>query len=77
MQDFLDRFRDKRDDQRARVLRANYGRRGWLVSWRRLEDGSWLARLSCPEWPETVEATGATRCRAILRADWALRNCLL
>jgi hypothetical protein len=74
MRFFLRRFRENHDAQRARELRAAYGRLGWLVSWRLLDDGSWLVRLSCPDWPETVEASGPTRRRAIFRADEALRD---
>jgi hypothetical protein len=45
----------------------------WLVSWYEQEDGFWLVRLSCPNYDETVEALGQSRCLAI---DSATRHLL-
>ena len=64
------------DERQAQRLRRQYGPCGWLVSWQREGSGPWLARLSCPQWAETVERVGATRCAAISRADHALRAAL-
>jgi hypothetical protein len=64
------------DDRSARRRRLGYGRRGWLLSWHPLRFGGWQARLSCPEWPETVEANGPTRRAAIDRADVLLQEAL-
>jgi hypothetical protein len=66
--------RDWRDDRRARRLRLDYGRRHWLVSWRADGPDRFVARLSCPGWPETVERAGTSRLDAIRRADRALRR---
>ncbi len=63
---------NERDELRARNLREEFGRRSWLVSWNQLEQGLWLARLSCPEVPVTVERKGRTRCEAVQRASGAL-----
>ena len=68
MRFFLRHLGDRRDERRACQTRTNLGCRRWLVSWRRTERGAWLARLSCPEVPETIERTGPTRCAAIARA---------
>jgi hypothetical protein len=70
------KFLDGRDQRRAEHARRRYGRDGWLVSWHRVSGGPWVARLSCPEWTETVEARGSTRLRAIARADARLRSVL-
>ena len=61
------------DQSKAVKLRQEYGRVGWLVSWYPQEDEFWLARLSCPNYPETVEALGQSRCLAI---DSATRHLL-
>jgi hypothetical protein len=63
---------DRRDEARARRLRVELGRCRWLVSWSRLDGGWWMARLSCPEVPPTIERIGSSRCRAIGRARTAL-----
>ena len=60
---------DSRDDRIAREMRDAFGRCGWLVSWHRLGDDSWLARLSCPDIVETVEEFGRTRREAIVLAE--------
>jgi hypothetical protein len=57
------------DEGRARRLRRDFGRAGRLLSWRREADGSWRARLSCPDLPRTIERAGRTRAEAIDRAD--------
>jgi hypothetical protein len=67
---------DRRDELRARLLREVFGRRRWLLSWQRLGRRRWLARLSCPDLAETVEAIGWTRCRAIASAERSLRAAL-
>ncbi|MBX6316353.1 MAG: hypothetical protein IRY99_26095 [Isosphaeraceae bacterium] len=76
MYSLLQSLCDRLDERRARRLRERYGRSGWLVSWLRLEDGSWLARLSSPDLPDTCERTGRTRSEAIRRADEALLRLL-
>lgn len=76
MMNWIARLQDWRDDRRARRLRWDYGHRGWLVSWREAGDQRWLARLSCPERPETIERGGRTRIEAIRQADDALRRAL-
>ncbi|GAC1315897.1 MAG: hypothetical protein NVSMB14_15520 [Isosphaeraceae bacterium] len=60
---------DARDDRIAREMREAFGRCGWLVSWHRHRDDSWLARLSCPDIVETVEEFGRTRREAIVLAE--------
>lgn len=64
---------DQVDHARAVRLRTEYGRVKWLVSWYEQEDGFWLVRLSCPNYDETVEALGQSRCLAI---DSATRHLL-
>lgn len=67
------RWRDHRDERHARRIRADLGRDRQLVSW--LPSGrGWMARLSCPEVSETVEAHGPTRRAAIARAAERLRR---
>ncbi len=61
------------DISRAVKMRTEYGRVKWLLSWYPQEDDFWLARLSCPNYPETVEALGQSRCLAI---DSATRHML-
>ncbi|HWE38565.1 MAG TPA: hypothetical protein VG406_18485 [Isosphaeraceae bacterium] len=63
---------DRRDDRRARRRRQVLGRRRWLVSWRPRRDGWWVARVSCPSDPETIERAGASRIEAIDHAERAL-----
>lgn len=65
---------DRRDERAAQRLRRQYGQHGWLLSWAPFPNGRWLARLSRPEWPETVERTGGSRIEAIQRADHALHR---
>lgn len=60
---------DARDDRIAREMREAFGRAGWLVSWQRHTDDSWMARVSCPEVVETVEEFGRTRREAIVLAE--------
>jgi hypothetical protein len=61
------------DESRAKRLQGEYGRVKWLVSWHKQDEGLWLARVSCPNWPETVEGVGQSRCLAI---DSATRHLL-
>ena len=61
------------DQKRAVKLRNEYGRVGWLLSWYPQEDDFWLVRLSSPNYRETVEALGQSRCLAI---DSATRHLL-
>lgn len=56
---------NRRDEEHARFRRAVLGRRQWLVSWEERGDGRWLARVSCPQLPMTIERSGNTRCEAI------------
>ncbi|MEO6808212.1 MAG: hypothetical protein ABI353_03770 [Isosphaeraceae bacterium] len=60
---------DRQDDNLARSLREEFGEMQWLVSWTRLDDGAWLARLSGPGVSRTVEAVGPSRCEAIRDAS--------
>ena len=76
MMHWIARLQDWRDDRGARRLRWDYGHRGWLVSWRCVGGERWLARLSCPDRPETIERDGRTRLEAIREADAALRRAL-
>ncbi len=70
--------RDEHDERWARWMRDEFGRKQWLLSWYRLDDAQgWLARLSCPELPDTLEADGRTRCLAIGRAHRALEAQLI
>jgi hypothetical protein len=74
---------DRLDERWACRQRAIYGRHAWLVSWRPATEEDprddahaellWLARVSCPESPDTAEGLGATRRAAIVAADRALR----
>jgi hypothetical protein len=64
---------DRLDDRWACRQRTIYGRHGWLVSWMPSTAPLWLARLSCPESPDTAEGLGRTRREAIVAADRALR----
>jgi hypothetical protein len=66
---------DRIDIRRAEKMRKEYGAVGWLVSWEKDEENNfWIARLSCPQWPTTVEGFGhGTRCVAI---DSATRHLL-
>jgi hypothetical protein len=73
---FLPHLLDAWDDREARLLRAELGGHRWLVSWTRRDDGRWLARVSCPSLPTTVERDGRSRCRAIRRAEAALHRLL-
>jgi len=73
MQTMLKTLRDDHDERWARLMRDEFGRRKWLLSWHRDEVAdAWLARLSCPQLPETVERHGRSRCHAIGRANRAL-----
>lgn len=58
---------DRLDERLARLRREAFGRRGWLLSWQRRPDGSWLARLSGPGLARTIERSARTRSCAILR----------
>jgi hypothetical protein len=70
----MDNLLDEIDEERARQLRNDLGRRHWLVSWMLDDDGTWMARVSGPGYPDTVERTGRTRVEAIERATSALRE---
>jgi len=63
---------DRLDEGRARRIRERYGRRGMLLSWQRDASERWLARLSSPEHPRTIELSGPTRIGAIARASRSL-----
>ncbi len=67
---------DEVDEERARKLRHELGQRRWIVSWSSTEDGPWLARVSGPGHPETIERSGLTRIHAIELAVEALGRCL-
>lgn len=56
---------DRIDEEHAHFRRKILGRRRWLVSWDRRDDGRWLARVSCPHLPMTIVRSGITRCEAI------------
>lgn len=66
-------YREEHDERWARLMREEFGRRRWILSWQRREgaDG-WIARLSCPRLAETIEREGNSRCHAIGRANRAL-----
>jgi hypothetical protein len=74
---FLDRLLDRRDERLARQRRSELGGSLMLVSWQRLPDRRWRARLSCEAWPETIERAGRTRCEAIECAEHALQFVLV
>lgn len=74
---FLDALRDELDGELARRYRRALGKRRWLVSWAEEADGLWLARLSGPEYPDTVERTGRSRAEAIATAARALRAAII
>jgi hypothetical protein len=72
-----DDYADLLDEHRAGRFRESLGRRGLILSWVGPHAGSanpWLARLSGPELPLTVERRGRSRCEAIRRAHevWTL-----
>jgi hypothetical protein len=59
---------DDIDEARAKKLRHEFGQRLWILSWYPSDKHSWLARLSGPGCPETIEQTGRTRSEAISEA---------
>ncbi len=72
MTSLIELLGDRRDERRARQLRNRFGRQRRLLSWQRLGPERWLARLSGPEHPETIEALGSTRLEAIAAAELVL-----
>jgi hypothetical protein len=64
-QKYLEGILNDIDEQRAKKLRHEFGQRLWILSWHPSEQGTWLARLSGPGCPETIERTGRTRAEAI------------
>jgi hypothetical protein len=74
---FLDALRDELDAEVARRYRKSLGKKFWIVSWAESGDGLWLARLSGPEYPDTVERTGRSRSEAIASAARALRAAIV
>ena len=79
MRSLLRRLIDHRDERLARELRQALGASGLIASWHRVDPsdrespgGPWLARVSCREWPSTIEDTGRSRRKAVLRAAAAL-----
>ena len=74
------RLLDRIDDFRARRMRADLGARRWLLSWSQDLASTrypWLARVSCPELPLTIERRGRSRIGASVRAQRALERLLL
>ena len=71
----MDSLLDEIDEERAKRLRHEFGQRRWVLSWIRADD-AWMARLSAPGVPETIERTGRTRIEAIERTAVALREAL-
>lgn len=67
---------DRKDENLARSLRQELGEMQWLVSWTRLDDEAWLARLSGPEVTRTIEAVGPSRYQAIQKACTIAANVL-
>ena len=67
---------DDLDERRARRLRADLGQRRCLVSWHRLPEGAWRARLSGPGLVVTIERSARRRSRAIVRATRAMDRIL-
>ena len=59
---------DDIDEARAKKLRHEFGQKLWILSWYPSDKNSWLARLSGPGCPETIEQTGRTRSEAIADA---------
>lgn len=65
------------DLARASRIRTEYGRVGWLVSWSFDDDlQMWGARLSCPNYDDTIESISDTICGAIDNATRALLKIL-
>jgi len=60
---------DEQDLAHAKYTRQTYGESGWLLSWARTPDGKWVARVSCPQYDETIEGEGPTRRAAINKAS--------
>lgn len=77
MNSYLAVLLDRRDERLAMIRREQIGPYGWLVSWSHCRNGRWMARLSCPQWPATIERGGPTRREAIRRAESALRRLLI
>jgi hypothetical protein len=62
----------RRDERQAVKFRDSLGRKGVLISWYWDPEpdpkAPWIARVSCDEVPETVEARSFHRCSAIVAA---------
>lgn len=65
----VDALMDEIDEERARRLRREFGQRRWILSWMPTENARWMARVSGPGHPDTVERTGRTRAEAIVAAS--------
>ncbi len=76
VQEYLDALKDRLDDRRAQRCRYDFGTHRWLVSWAPADGRKWLARLSAPEHPETIERFGKTRVAAIQAAAKVLRRAI-
>jgi hypothetical protein len=64
---------DARDARLSARLRDEYGVRQWLICWVRQGRSRWVARLSFPEFPESITRIDRSRCHAARPTDEALR----
>ncbi|WZO97999.1 hypothetical protein EP7_005051 [Isosphaeraceae bacterium EP7] len=63
---------NQHDESIARKYRADFGLKGWLLSWQLTEDGFWQATISTRELPYSISRTGRSRFQAIDRAYRAM-----
>ena len=63
---------NQHDESIAKKYRADFGLKGWLLSWQLTEDGFWQARISTPALPYSIGRTGRSRFQAIDRAYRAM-----
>ena len=75
VKEIMDNLLDELDEDRAKGLREVYGLSRWVLSWM-VEGGAWMARISGPGYPDTIERTGRTRVAAIKKAAAALKEVL-
>lgn len=67
---------ERADASKADLMREDYGKVKWLLSWYLQDNGMWLARVSCPKLPDTHEAISSTRVDAINLATRALLDAI-
>jgi hypothetical protein len=63
---------NQHDESIAKKYRADFGLKGWLLSWQLTEDGFWQAKISTPALPYSIGRTGRSRFQAIDRAYRAM-----